>query len=279
MKRSLRVGIAQIHSVLGNVELNLEKHLSYIEKAKERGVDILVFPELSLTGYLLKDIAYEISEDAEKALAKIEEVSPDICLAVGLVRERRLGVYENSVAYICGGKTVGFYSKLYLPSYGLFEEARYFGEGLVEEVRVFEWQGWRLGSVICEDAWHPEPAELVSRLGADIIVIHSASPIRGLYGSGKTLPEKIWESIVVTRAVENSSYVLFVNSVGPEDEEFFWGGSMVVAPSGEVLARAGKMEEQLLVADINVNLLRAARRFSSFKIHRRDIHELLSLLG
>lgn len=279
MKEKIRVGVAQIHSILGNVEKNLEKHLEFIRMAREKNVKLLVFPELSLTGYLLKDIAYEISDDATIALERIRDLTEGMCVAVGLVREKRYGIYENSVAYICNREIVGYYSKLYLPNYGLFEESRYFKEGDVEDIKVFEWDGWKIGSIICEDAWHPEPAELVSRLGADVVVVHSASPIRGLYNRGDTMLERIWESIIVTRAVENSSYVIFANSVGPEDEEFFWGGSMIVAPDGEVLARGKKMEEDLVVADLDIYLLRSARRFSSYKIHRKDIHDLLSLLG
>lgn len=279
MDEKIRVGVAQIHSVLGDVEKNLKKHLEYIGVAKEKGVELLVFPELSLTGYLLKDLAYEISDRAAKALERISGSTDGICVVVGLVREKRYGIYENSVAYMCDRDVLGYYSKLYLPNYGLFEESRYFVEGDVREVRVFEREGWRIGSIICEDAWHPEPAELVSRLGADIVVVHAASPIRGLYNRGDTLLERIWESILVTRAVENSSYVVFANSVGPEDEEFFWGGSMIIAPDGEVMARGKKMEEDLVVADLDIHLLRSSRRFGSYKVHRKDIHGLLSSLG
>lgn len=278
MKEKLRVGIAQMHSYLGNVDKNLEKHIVYMELARKEGVDLLVFPELSLTGYLLRDLAYEISEDAEEALNEIVGRSEPMCIVPGLVREPRTGVYENSVAYVCGGEVAGFYSKLYLPDYGLFEEARYFRPGGVEDARVYEWREWRIGSIICEDAWHPEPAELVARRGADVIVIHAASPIRGLYGEGPAPPERAWEAIAVARAVENTAYVVFVNRVGPEDEEYFWGGSMVVGPGGEVIARAKKMEEDFLVVDLDIHRLRTARRFSSFKLHRRDIHEALSRL-
>jgi len=278
LKETLRVGIAQMHSLLGNVDKNLEKHIVYIELARKEKVDLLVFPELSLTGYLLRDIAYEIAEDAEEALNEIVGRAEPMCIVPGLVREARTGIYENSVAYVCGGELHGFYSKLYLPDYGLFEEARYFRAGSVADARVHEWREWRVGSIICEDAWHPEPAELISRRGADVIVIHAASPIRGLYGTGDTPPERVWEAVAVTRAVENASYVVFVNRVGPENEEYFWGGSMVVSPEGEVVARARKMEEDFLVVDLDIHSLRTARRFSSYKLHRGDVHEALAEL-
>ncbi len=278
MSDSLRIGVAQVRSYLGDVERNLETHLVYVERAKKEGVDVLAFPELSLTGYLLRDLAYEVSGRSYAALERLAEASQGLCVLVGLVYEPRVGIYENSIAVIRDGVISGFVSKLYLPDYGLFEESKYFREGSARRKRVFEWKGWSFGSVICEDAWHPEPAELVARLRADVIFIHSSSPIGGLYGVGDTFIERVWEAIAVTRAVENSSYVVFANRVGPEDEEYFWGGSLVVAPDGEVIARAKKMEEDLLVVDLDMYRLRSVRSFSSFKRHRRDLHRLLGEL-
>ncbi|ABL78842.1 nitrilase-related carbon-nitrogen hydrolase [Thermofilum pendens] len=278
MRDRLRVGVAQIHSLLGDVRRNLEKHLEYVERARELGVEVLAFPELSLTGYLLRDLAYEVSDAAREALGEIAEASRGLCVLVGLVHEPRAGIYENSVAVVRDGSVAGVVSKLYLPDYGLFEESRYFREGSCSREGVFECGGWRVAPIICEDAWHPEPAELAARRGADVVFIHASSPIRGLYGSGEANIERVWEAIAVTRAVENACYVVFANRVGPEDEEYFWGGSMVVAPDGEVVARAKKMEEELLVADLDLYRLRASRRFSSFKRHRRDIHVVLGEL-
>ena len=270
-----KIGLAQIHSLLGDVEGNLAKHLKYIERAKEMKVDILAFPELSLTGYLLKDLAYELSDRCLGALREIERASKGMTVLVGVVEEPRYGIYRNSIAVVQDGKVAGFVPKLYLPNYGLFEESRYFKEGDVKDVRVFEHQGLKFGVVICEDAWHPEPIELLARLGADLIFVNSSSPLRGLYGKGETFVERVWEAINVTRAVENTVYIAFVNRVGVEDEECFWGGSMLVSPEGEILLKARKMEEELMVVDISTHVIRRARRFSSFKEHRRDIHEVL----
>ncbi len=270
-----KIGLAQIHSLLGDVEENLTKHLEYIDKARSLGVDILAFPELSLTGYLLRDLAYELSDKCLKTLKEIEKASKDISVLVGLVEEPRFGIYRNSIAVISDGELKGFIPKLYLPSYGLFEESRYFKEGDIKDVKIFEHKGLKFGVVICEDAWHPEPIELIARLGADLVFINASSPLRGLYSRGDTFIEKIWEAINITRAVENTVYIAFTNRVGVEDEEYFWGGSMVVSPDGEILARGKKLEEDLIMADVNVHAIRRARRFSSFKIHRTDIHKLL----
>jgi len=129
--------------------------------------------------------------------------------------------------------------------------------------------------VICEDAWHPELVELLARLGADLVFICSSSPIRGLYGKEETFIERIWKAINITRAVENTVYIAFVNRVGVEDEEYFWGGSMIVSPDGEIIVRGKNMEEDLVVTNVDVHVIRRARRFSSFKVHRTEIHKLL----
>jgi len=273
--KSYKVGLAQIHSLLGNVEENLAKHLEYIDKARDLGVDILAFPELSLTGYLLRDLAYELSDKCLDALEEIRKASKGISVLVGVVEEPRLGIYRNSIAIVSDGQLKGFIPKLYLPNYGLFEESRYFKEGDVKDIKIFEHKGLKFSVTICEDAWHPEPIELLARLGADLVFISSSSPIRGLYGKGDTFIERVWEVINVTRAIENTVYIAFVNRVGVEDEECFWGGSMVVSPEGEVIARGKKMEEDLVIASIDIYIIRRARRFSSFKVHRREIHEIL----
>lgn len=275
MSERIRIGLAQVHSLLGDVNHNLEKHLEYVRRAKEKELDIIVFPELSLTGYLLRDLAYEISDKCFKAIEKIREESKGICIVLGCVYEKRIGIYYNSIVVVCDGEIFGFIPKLYLPNYGLFEESRYFKEGSSKDVKVFEWKGWRFGSVICEDAWHPEPVELLARLGADLVFIHASSPLRGLYGKGETFIENVWRAIAVTRAVENTVYIAFINRVGEEDEEFFWGGSMVIDPTGEVIAEGKKMEEDLVVVELDKYRLVRARRFSSFKVHRKDIHRIL----
>ena len=278
MREKYRIGLAQIHSSLGNVRYNLTKHLDYIDRAKENSVDILVFPELSLTGYMMRDLFLEVSEICLKAVKELERNAGKMSILVGLVEEVRPGIYRNSLAIIAGGRFSGFIPKLYLPNYGLFEESRYFSRGNAKDLKVFEHEGLKFSAVICEDAWHPEPIELLSRKGAELIFIASSSPLRGLYGYGETFIERIWESIVITRAVENTAFIAFINRVGAEDEEYFWGGSMVVGPDGKMLARAKKMEEELLLTDIDIHLLRRARRFSSFKDHMAELHVHLSEL-
>ncbi len=267
-----KIALAQIHSYLGNIDLNFETHLKYIKKAKRLGVKILVFPELSLTGYLLRDLAYEVSEKCGEKIDLLKEYSKDICLIVGVVEEHRIGIYRNSMAIICDGQFKGYVPKLYLPDYDLFEESRYFQEGDMKDIKVFSFDGLNFGVAICEDAWHPEPIELLAKMGADTVFISASSPLRGLYNSDETFIERVWESINVTRAIENTVFIGFVNRVGVEDEEYFWGGSMFVQPDGKILVKGLKMKEDLVIANIDYHVLRKARRFSSFKTFRKDIH-------
>jgi predicted amidohydrolase len=279
----LRVGVAQISSKLGNVKENLKKHAEAIEKAKSKSVDLLVFPELSLTGYNLKDLYFELSAESTKALSDLSSLFKEIHMLVGFIYEPRIGLYYNSAAILGEGKIKQIYQKIYLPTYGLFEEGRYFSEVSPEyfyNLKTVSVGGVNVAAIICEDAWHPEPAELLARIGADLILIPASSPARNFYNlvNGKPPISLIWEAILKTRAVENASYVVFANRVGPEDEEFFWGGSMIVSPEGEVVASAKANEEDFITYDLDLTSIKRARRFGSFKKHARDIHRRLSEL-
>lgn len=276
----MKIALAQISSRLGNVDANLEKHIRYINEAMGEGARIIVFPELSLTGYLLRDLAYELSDECARALGELAKHSEEIVIVVGFVEEWARGIYRDSVAVLTKGSVKAVVPKLYLPTYGLFEEKRYFKEGEAEDIKVLSLEELKYGMVICEDAWHPEPIELLSRLGSDIAFITAGSPARAFYEtkSGKLPIHENWESIVSTRALENNIYVAFVNRAGEEDEEFFWGGSMLASPFGEVVARAKLMDEDLLICDIDLKEIARARRFSSFRDHRRGLHDLLAKL-
>ncbi|MBO3802222.1 MAG: nitrilase-related carbon-nitrogen hydrolase [Thermoproteota archaeon] len=276
----MRVGIAQISSKLGNIQENLRKHASFIEEAKSKSVDLLVFPELSLTGYNLKDLYFELSKESTEALNYLSSTYKDIHMLVGFIYEPRIGLYYNSAAILGEGKVKQIYQKIYLPTYGLFEEGRYFTEVNQEYFYILKTvsvNGINVAAIICEDAWHPEPAELLARIGADLILIPASSPARNFYNlvNGKPPISLTWEAILKTRAVENTSYIVFANRVGPEDEEFFWGGSMIVSPEGEVVASAKVNEEDFITYDLDLTSIKRARRFSSFKKHVRDIHRRL----
>lgn len=279
MPQTFTVALAQIGSRLGNVGKNEAKHLEYLERAKKIGAAFVVFPELSLTGYMLRDLAYEVAPECSKALKRIARASKNIYTILGLVDEPRLGIYQNAAALLHNGKVLGVVSKSYLPSYGLFEEKRYFKEAGPKNVKVFNTKYAKIGITICEDVWHPEPCEALARLGADVIFCISSSPIRGFYGSkGKTVVERAWEKILGARAIENTVYLVFVNKAGAEDEEYFWGGSSVIAPDGVEIVKAKHLDEDFVVGEIDLNRLVRVRRFSSFRDHHKGLHELLGRL-
>lgn len=274
----VKIALAQVSTRIGDVKANKEKHIEYIERARSEGADIIVFPELSLTGYLLKDVAYEVPRACSEAIEEIKQACRNVCAVIGLVREVRPGIIQNAAAVIGDGEIECIIPKFYLPTYGLFEEARYFMPGdPLRDLKIFE---GKFGVLICEDLWHPEPAEALVRLGAEVLVCIASSPLRGLNNpvEGKPWIDHAWTSILNATALIHSVHVVFVNRAGPEDEEFFWGGSRVVGPNGVELARCKDMEEDFRVCEIDLSDNARARRFSSFRIHLREFHRALSKL-
>lgn len=278
--RKVRLGLAQTSSKIGNVRVNAKQHLELIKKAEAEKVDLTCFPELSLPGYSLKDLAYEVVEDCKTALGVLaQETVSGQRVMCGFVKENGLGLIQNSAAVLGDGKLIGTSSKYFLPTYGLFEELRYFAPGDPKtDLRVFESPKCRFGVIICEDAWHPEPIQGLARLGAEVIFCLGSSPTRGVgkVSRGDELPiESQWLSLLQAHGLMNNVFIAFVNRVGPEDEEFFWGGSAVVSPAGEVIRRAKRDETDWVTADVDLDEVKRARRFSSFKDYRSEFHEVL----
>jgi len=264
----LKIELAQIRPKLGDVNYNLEKHIEILQTSS---ADCVIFPELSLTGYVLRDLVYEVYRTSENALERIKELSK--CAIVGLVKEVRPGILRNTVAVIINGK-VDFVYKFYLPTYGLFEERRYFQPGEPEkDLKIFNYKGINFGVIICEDAWHYEPVEAISLMGADAVFIPAASPMRRL--STNLAIKDNWEALLKTHSIINGIWSVFVNTVGSQEEEFFWGGSMVVSPLGEVKVSARLFEEDRKLFEIELDDVRKNRFFSSFRDHNKMFHDVL----
>ncbi len=177
----LNLALAQICTKLGRVEDNLEKHLATIKEAKANGADLLVFPELSLTGYVLQDlvpvVAHRPTAD-DPVFRPLLEASQTIDLVVGFVEEDQRNRFFIASAYLSRGEVVHVHHKVYLPTYGLFDEGRFFAWG--DSVRAFDTRFGRVGMLICEDFWHASPPYLLWLDGADLFLFISASPGRGL---------------------------------------------------------------------------------------------------
>jgi N-carbamoylputrescine amidase len=245
----LRIGLAQIDCRLGEVESNAARHREWIERAREAAVDLLVFPELSLTGYRLLHLTPRVALRSDSSvLERLAEAAGSMHVLLGFVEEGESGVH-NSTALLAGGKPVHVHRKLYLPTYGLFQEARFFAAGRRLEPAVLPWG--KTGVLICEDLWHPEMARRLAVAGVKLMLVPSAGP--GRIGAGP-LPEshESWEVITRATALLNACWVVYCNRVGWEEGSFYAGGSHIVRPGGDVVDRAPALDEHLLIAELDL---------------------------
>jgi predicted amidohydrolase len=256
----LTIALAQINTHLGDVPANLEKHLDLIRQAKAAGADLIVFPELSLTGYCLQDLVPTVAHqprDDDPIFKPLLDSSQWIDILVGFVDEDSRNRFYISGAYLSAGQVVHVHHKAYLPTYGLFDEGRFFDMG--DQVRAFDTRFGRLGILICEDFWHASPPYLLWMDGADLMLFTSASPGRGL-GAGPALDAARWvEDINRAYAGLFTTFVVHSNRAGFEDGLNFWGGSTIYDPNGELLAKCPYHAEKLLVVEIDTNQLHRTR--------------------
>ena len=256
----VKLGLAQIKTVLGDVRANLEKHLDFIRQAREQDVDLLCFPELSLTGYNLQDLTYEVATHPtpdSPIFKPLYEASRDLDLVVGFVDEDRRHRFFIAAAYLSRGRLLHIHHKVYLPTYTLFDEGRYFAWG--DDISAFDTRFGRVAMLICEDFWHASPPYLAWLDGADFLLLTSASPSRGLDKSDKLASSRWVERVTQAYASLFTTFVVHANRVGFEDGFNFWGGSIVYGPDGEQLAQASYFEETLLTVTIDTNHLHQTR--------------------
>jgi len=262
-KNKLKIAIAQISSKLANIEANLEKHLSYIEKAKDEKVDIIVFPELSLTGYSLKDAVYDVAmTDDDVRIQRLCEASRNISICVGMVELTDNFEAKNTNLFLENGEIIARHRKVYLPTYGVYEEKRYFTPG--NRFRAFNSQFGRFGMLICEDLWHPSSASILTLDGALTLFVNSAGILRGVHEQEKPDNIQIWENLNRTSAHLFTSYLIFCNRVGTEDGLVFWGGSEIVDPQGKLVIKAPYFKEHLIVSEIDWLKLKHARIHTTY---------------
>jgi len=254
----IRVGLAQTNPALGAFHANLKSHAAWVARARTAGCQLVVFPELSLTGYFLKDLAADAAiREGSPEWNELCQLSRGIDLCVGLVLESPDARYYNAACYFADGELRHIHRKVYLPTYGMFDEQRYIAPG--DRVRAFSWRGGRAGILICEDMWHPSTAYLLSLQGIELFLCPSASPGRGVHEGPRVGTASSYDLLCRTYAGFFVSYLIYVNRVGYEDGINFWGGSMAVAPSGEVVACAADAEEGLLTVDLDLGAVRRER--------------------
>src|SRR2546426_2398340 len=239
----MRLAVAQMNAVVGDLDGNSERIVATTQSAREAGADLVIFPELAVTGYPPEDLLLRpgFVSAARRSLTEIATACTGITTLVGVP------LFDddlyNSCAVLADGMVRAVYRKRYLPNYGVFDEHRYFAPG--RDLVLLRFGGVFVGPTICEDVWQPgPPATDLALAGAQLLVNLSASP----FHVGKAEER---EEMLVTRARDSSSYLAFCNLVGGQDELVFDGHSVVLDDAGEVVARAPGFEEALLLVDID----------------------------
>jgi len=246
MPDEITIALGQISSRVGDKKYNLETMKRIIKTAKKRGADLTAFPELALTGYVVRDRAYELAEPvpAGPSVRQIEDIArkENIHIILGMIeRSAKASAVLHNTALLIGPKGfIGKYQKMYLPTHSMFEEKRYFRPGY--QTPVFDTQIGKIGMIICYDVYFPEVTRVLSLKGAKLIVCISASP---------SVRRGFFETLTAARAIENTIFVAFVNLAGIEDGLQFWGGSRIIAPSGNLISQARYDEDDLITARIS----------------------------
>ncbi|MBK9049437.1 MAG: carbon-nitrogen hydrolase [Chloroflexi bacterium] len=256
----LKVGLSQMNPKLGDIQANLDIHLKTIAQAADQGVELLIFPELSLTGYRLHDLAYSVAlrpSQRDPIFGKLLDASRDVDIVVGFVETDARQKFHIAAAYLSQGEMVHLHRKVYLPTYGMFDEGRYFAWG--DAIRAFDTRFGRMGILICEDFWHISPPHLLWLDGADILILTSASPGRGIATEQKIGSAKWVEHINQAYASIFTNFVLHTNRTGFEDGVSFWGGATVFDPEGKQLVQGPYYEDALVTAKLDLNQLRRTR--------------------
>ncbi|MBP1769233.1 MAG: putative hydrolase [Candidatus Aminicenantes bacterium] len=263
----MKIAIAQIAPKLGDVAANLETHLDLLEKARKKKAGLVVFPELGLTGYTLKDLVEEVALDprSDPRFAKFVAKTKGLSAVVGFVEESpaEKGLFYNAAAFVADGRIVHVHRKVYLPTNGLFEEAKFFAQG--REFRTFDAPFGRVGLLICRDFLHYGASYVHYASGADMIVCISAAPGRGVGGGDAFETGRMWELMGEAVSYFSSAFVVYANRVGVEDGVTFAGGSFVFAPGGRLAGRAAAVDPDFSVLPVDLAAVGRARRNWLFK--------------
>jgi predicted amidohydrolase len=266
-----RLAACQFNPRLGDLHANLQHHLELGEQAARQGCDLALFPELSLCGYALKDQVHEVALALDDTLLDpLLELSRQIDLCVGFVERSPAFLYYNSMAYLAGGRLLHVQRKVYLPTYGLLEEKRFFAPG--ESVRAFDTRLGRIGLLVCNDWWHAGLPTVLCQEGATLLLAPANSPSRALtaraaefgFGPGIRVDNenaRVWYSLLAFHAKTQSCPVLFCNRTGFDDGLGFWGGSSWWGPDG-ICQQALGAEEGLLTVEHDLDAVRRERVYS-----------------
>lgn len=270
---TMRIALAQISPYLGDVEKNFRLHLKYIEKAKKKNADLIIFPELSLTGYTLKDLVENVALNHEKDrfFGQLKTLSKEISIVLGFVEEKERGLFYNSGAFLSRGKILHVHRKVFLPTYGMFEEGKYFGQG--KNFNTFTTPYGNTGMMICYDFLHYSASYCLFAGGTEIIIVISAAPGRGVSDKEFYTTSHMWELMGKTISRFSSAFLVYCNRTGFEDGKSFAGGSFIYNPAGELIAKASYVDEDFLIKEINLDEIRTIRKKWPYK--RDDKPEII----
>jgi predicted amidohydrolase len=263
------LALAQIGPRLGDLDANREIITKSVADARAKGADLVMFPELSLTGYFLKDQVPTVAVRGDsRDLKWLRDLSRRIAIIVGVVEESPEFLFHNSALFFDGGELRHVHRKCYLPTYGLFDEQRYFARG--HQIRAFDSRFGRSAILICEDMWHPSTVYIATADGALNLLCISSSPIWGL-GTAE-LPEnaQYWEQLMRFHAATWGINVAYCNRVGFEDGVGFWGGSQLFDPFADSVCKAPYFDQALAVGEISLNKIKR-KRMSSTMLRDEDL--------
>jgi predicted amidohydrolase len=255
MKEKITLALAQISSQRENKKENLRKIEELTMRAKEQRADLVIFPELCLTGYVVRDQLYELAETLSgPSTFQIAELTRKtgmyVVFGMPELSEKTKATIYNTAVFVGPEGVIGKYHKRYLPTHSVFEEKRYFRPGY--QTAAFDTPLGKIGLCICYDLFFPEVTRLTRLAGAQLIICISASP---------SVRRSYFETLTAARAIENTAYLAYVNLVGVEDGLQFWGGSRLVSPTGDVISKAKYDEEDFVLCEVDYKDIRSAEAF------------------
>ena len=257
----LRIALAQVAPRLGDLDANLARHHELIAESRAAGAGLVVFPELGLTGYLLQDLAAEVAMRLDDPrLTSLAAATRDLSAVVSFVEESGDHRLFIAAALLEDGEVRHVHRKIHLPTYGMFDERRFFAPG--DLIRAAPSRlGVGVGLAVCEDFWHLSTPQLLALDGAQILVNVSSSPGRDLAMSNEVGlgTATSWRTLMRAYAQLTTSFVVFCNRVGVDESLSFWGGSEVIGPTGAAIFGAPMFEEGLYTADIDLGDVRRER--------------------
>jgi predicted amidohydrolase len=255
MKEKITLALAQISSQRENKKENLRKIEELTMRAKEQRADLVIFPELCLTGYVVRDQLYELAETLSgPSTFQIAELTRKtgmyVVFGMPELSEKTKATIYNTAVFVGPEGVIGKYHKRYLPTHSVFEEKRYFRPGY--QTAAFDTPLGKIGLCICYDLFFPEVTRLTRLAGAQLIICISASP---------SVRRSYFETLTAARAIENTAYLAYVNLVGVEDGLQFWGGSRLVSPTGDIISKAKYDEEDFVLCEVDYKDIRPAEAF------------------